>query len=381
MPRRTRFRNSTGHVQLGGPRTLLCPRILRTLPGYVAFVAIALLFAFAPPSHAQSDSPDDTDAIKPVPILSAGMGFITPFEGGQPHLDPLISPVLLVPIGDRWLFESRATFESDLVTPPGSGAFRGVVLKEVDYAQLDFIANPYITISVGRYLTPFGIFNERLYPIWIRDLQSDPLILPIAIGPSNASTGAMARGGFNLGTKVELNYAAYFSTLITESPVDSYRSAGGRIGIFLPDQRLELGGSFQHLLQQDHSNSFGFHFTWQPPPIPLDVRAEYARSSTGSGYWIESAYRLSQVPVWQNVLGKAQLVARVQQFFVGALPNDSLPSADTQQFEFGLNYYFRYNLRFVSSFGRQFSSGGNENVWTLGWTYRFVSPLGPGGSR
>ena len=296
MLRRTRFRNSTGHVQLAGFRTFLCPRSLRTLVGYLTFVAIALLFAFAPSSRAQADNSEDSEAIKPVPILSAGMGFITPFEGGQPHLDPLISPVLLVPIGDRWLIESRFTFESDLSTPPGSNAFRGVVEKEVDYVQLDFIANHFLTVSAGRFLTPFGIYNERLYPIWIRDLQSDPLILPIAVGPSHASTGAMARGGFNLGTKVELNYASYFSTLITESPVDSYRSVGGRVGIFLPDQRLELGGSLQHLLQQDHSNSFGFHFAWQPPPIPLDIRAEYARSSTGSGYWLESAYRFEPNP-------------------------------------------------------------------------------------
>src|SRR6202042_1203985 len=75
----------------------------------------------------------DSDTQHPVPIFSAGMGFITPFEGGQPHLDPLISPIFLIPIGDRWLIESRDTFESDLSTPPGSDTFRGVVQKEVDY--------------------------------------------------------------------------------------------------------------------------------------------------------------------------------------------------------------------------------------------------------
>jgi len=31
--------------------------------------------------------------------------------------------------------------------------------------------------------------------VWIRNLQTDPLILPIGIGPSNASTGGMLRGG------------------------------------------------------------------------------------------------------------------------------------------------------------------------------------------
>jgi hypothetical protein len=352
----------------------------------ILFLALAVSCACVGAAQAQSPSPpqsqpsstsvdpDATDA-KPVPILSAGMGFIVPIEDGSTHLAPLISPVLVIPIGEHWLIESRATFESDLVQPSGSSAFRGVVQKEVDYAQLDYIVNRYLTISAGRYLTPFGIFNERFYPIWIRNLQSDPLILPIAVGPSNAGTGGMVRGGIPLGSKVELNYAAYFSALSTVSPVDSDRVAGWRLGVFLPGPRLEVGGSFQHLLQDERSNSFGFHFAWQPPAVPVDLRAEYARSARGSGYWIESAYRLNRI-AQQNFLNHTQIVARAQQFFVGQLPSDVLPSVNTREMEFGVNYYFRDDLRGVSSFGRQFTSLGNANTWTIGLTYRFVVGLG-----
>jgi hypothetical protein len=334
---------------------------------------LCLAFLFAPALRAQSDQ---SDAPKPVPVFSAGMGFISTFDGGDAHLGPLVAPVLLLPLGDRWLFESRATFESDLSQPPSSNHFQGKVLKEVDYAQLDFIANRYVTITAGRFLTPFGIFNERLYPIWIRNLQSDPLILPIGTGPSNASTGAMVRGGFPVSSKVDINYAVYYSALSTTTPIDSDRTAGGRVGIYLPGQRLEFGGSFQHLLQEEHSNLFGFHFIWQPAPLPLDIRSEYARSARGSGYWVEAAYRLSQVPRLQSVMRRTQIVARAQQFFVGRLPSDSLPSVNTHEGEFGMNYYILDDLRFVSSFGRQFApAGGNANIWTLGLTYRFVVPL------
>jgi hypothetical protein len=78
---------------------------------------------------------------------------------------------------------------------PGEIGYKGYLQKEVDYLQLDYIVDSHVTVSVGRFLTPFGIFNERLYPVWIRDLQSDPLILPISTGPSGAGTGAMVRGG------------------------------------------------------------------------------------------------------------------------------------------------------------------------------------------
>ncbi len=352
-----------------------CPRGLTSAIGILLFILTLIC------SQSLRAQDSEADSLKPVPILSAGTAFVTNFEGGNPHLDPLIAPVVLIPIGDRWLIESRATFEADFSQPPESSDFSGKVEKEVGYAQLDFIANRFLTISAGRYLTPFGIYNERLYPVWIRDLQSDPLILPIGIGPSNAGTGIMTRGGFALTPKVNLNYAAYFSTLITTAPMDSSRFAGGRIGLFLPGPRLEVGGSFQHLLQDERSNSFGFHFAWQPPPIPLDIRAEYARSKQGSGYWIESAYRLSQVPAWHDVLRKTQVVARVQQYFTGELPSDALPPVNTQVVEIGLNYYFRDDFRAVSSYGRQFSSQGNENVWTVGVTYRFVLSLLPGASN
>jgi hypothetical protein len=369
----------------------------RGLIGLAAIVALAL--ACAPALRAQSDQ---TDAPKPVPVFSVGTGFISTFDGGDAHLGPLVSPVMLVPLGDHWLFESRATFESDLSQPPGSDGFKGYVQKEVDYAQLDFIANRYLTVTVGRFLTPFGIFNERLYPIWIRNLQTDPLILPIGTGPSNASTGGMLRGGFALNSKIEVNYAAYFSALSTVSPMDSNRAAGGRTGIYLPGPRIEFGGSFQRLLQTYRSNLFGFHFAWQPRALPLDLRAEYARSIYGSGYWVESVYRLSQVPRWENAFRRAQVVVRMQQFFMGAEEDSALPPANTKMIEAGLNYTLFQDFRLVGSYGRQlaapyytypwpysipeavpaagyggqYTTGQNANVWTLGFTYRFVTPLG-----
>jgi hypothetical protein len=339
------------------------------------------------PPFGQMD-PNGPDVILPavtaVPIFSMGVGMITAWQGGQPNLEPLISPVGLIPIGQKWLIEGRGTFESDLIPDPHGPGWKGYLEKEADYVQVDYIANKYVTFSFGRYLTPFGIFNERLYPIWIRNLQSDPLILPISTGPSGAGTGAMLRGGFNVTGKAELNYATYFSTKLTTSPFDSDRDWGLRAGMYLPGPRVEFGGSFQHLLQADHSNAFGFHFAWQPPPLPLDIRAEYARSSNGSGYWVEAAYRLSQAPVWKDQLRHVQVVGRMQEYYVGKFEDEDgdLPMLNTKLFEFGLNYYFRDDIRFVSSYGRQFAAeGGNANVWTVGVTYRLAVPVGHGDSR
>ena len=268
--------------------------------------------------------------------------------------------------------------------PPGGGPYGGPVEKHVDYAQVDYVASPYLTVTAGRFLTPFGVFNERLYPVWIRFLQPDPLIYPINTAPSD---GAMLRGGFAVGPRANLNYAAYVSaTSIAIDSVDSERQVGGRLGIFLPGPRLEVGGSWQKTLQDDRKNAFGFHMGWQPAKAPLNLRAEFAHSFIGSGYWIESAYRLSQARRWQKLMRRTEVVARAQQFFVGQAGPDAataadLPDANTRTVEFGVNYFLRDGLKGIASYGRQFSSAGNYNQWSFGVAYRWLIPLGRVGAQ
>lgn len=347
------------------PHSALSGRVLVFL--FLITVAIPSLRAQAPESE------------RPVPILTGTAGYFNFVTAGQNQIDAQINPALLVPLGDHWLIESRAEFEGAFQRPAAGEPYGGQVSKNLDYAQVDYIANPYLTVTMGRFLTPFGIFNERLYPIWIRSLQQDPLILPLS---AESSDGMMLRGGFTLNAKANLNYAVYASAVSTgHSNLESDRNVGGRIGVFLPGPRLEIGGSWQKLLQDERSNAFGFHFAWQPTPLPLNMHGEYARSNEGSGYWVDAAYRLSQLPFWQKGLRRLEVAGRVEQFFSGEISPDEaealdLPGANTREGEFGLNYYLQDGLKATASYGRQFSSDGNANLWTVGIAYRFAIPLG-----
>jgi hypothetical protein len=317
------------------------------------------------------------DYERPVPILTGNAGYFTTSDNGTIELVPEVNPVLLLPLGDKWLVESRAEFYGQFDSTKGQ-PYGGEVYKQLDYLQTDYIANPYLTVTAGRFLTPFGMYNERLYPIWIRDLQQVPLIFPLESGSSD---GVMLRGGFPASSWANLNYATYFSTLNTNATLESDRVFGTRASVFFSRPRIEVGSSWQKELMEERHNHYGFHFAWQPPPIPLNLRAEYARSEYGSGYWVEGAYRFSQVPVWNQVMRRTEFVGRMQQYFSGeehlADEGDKylLPYGDTQQPDFGLNYYLKDGLKVSASYGRWLGRH-NWNVWVFGIAWRFAMPLG-----
>lgn len=333
----------------------------------------------ANPAPNQGQTPEQEYGLRPVPVLTGSTAYFTRVTAGQIQDAPAMSPLLLVPMGDNWLIEAKGSL-ADTFAKNAQSDYAGTVSYGLVYAQANYVTK-YVTVTAGRFTTPFGIYGERLAPNWIRALQVTPNISPVISG---AAMGGMLRGGIPADTeKVNLNYSFYFSTNNTNHILATDRSTGGRIGFFLPGPRLELGASFQQVLQADRPHSAGVHFVWQPGRVPLSLRSEYVRQSgtKGSGYWIEGVYRLSQIPNMKRV----ELAARAQQFF--AAPNLSAATIkklgalgkDTNQADGGINYYFNSDVRASASYGRQFILGKNANLWTIGVTYRFVMSAWPGG--
>ena len=313
-----------------------------------------------------------------VPVISGGFGYVHNVNGGVTTVEPLLSPVLLVPFGSHVLLESRTDFTGFYQRNPlPNGPFKGKVFKNVEFAQLDWLADSHLIVVVGRYLLPFGLFNERLGPIWIKNLQDAPINAAIGTRTSGSGDGAQFRGTVVQRPAYSVQYTAYFSAHSNIDQLKSARVAGGDASIFLPKARLEIGTSYQRFLESRHINSVATYVSWQPRPIPLDLKAEFDTSYNGRGYWLETAYNFTKLPV-PRLVQKTQVVGRMQQFFPLNGGGNSLPRVNTQRFDFGLNYYFRDDLRFISSYGRTFSSQRNANIWNVGFTYRFMFPLWPG---
>ena len=327
--------------------------------------------------HCSAQDTGDENHAGHVPLLSGGLGYVHNVNGGITSLEPQINPVLLVPFGSHVLLESRTEFfgffEREHQT---TGPFTGKVFKLVDYAQIDWLANTHLNVVAGRYLLPFGLYNERLAPIWIKNLQDPPITAAIGTRTSGSGDGVMLRGVAIQRPYYSVQYTANFSAFSNVNRLESARTAGGDMSIYLTPARLEIGTSYQRFLQKQEINNAAAYVSWQPRQTPVDLKAEYDYCYNGKGYWIETAYLFEQLPA-PAFFRRFQAVGRMQQFFPMHGGGNSLPTVNTQRFDFGLNYYIHDNLRLISSYGRNFSSQQNANVWNAGFTYRFSLPLWP----
>ena len=117
-----------------------------------------------------------------------------------------------MPFGSHVLLESRVDFTGFFQHEHQTyGSFTGKVFKTVEFAQLDWLANTHAMAVFGRYLLPFGIYNERLQPIWIKNLQDAPTTAAIGTRSGGAGTGPMARGVIVQRPSYSAQYSAYYS--------------------------------------------------------------------------------------------------------------------------------------------------------------------------
>ena len=126
----------------------------------------------------------------------------------------------------------------------------GSTTVALEYADVSYLLNDYITLGAGKFLSPFGIFRERLHPKWINKLPNQPLGYASGASRLAPSTqiGAQVRGGIPLIGDSKMGYTLYASngpilqTAANNAGQISFKNTddnsgnkafGGRIG-FLP---------------------------------------------------------------------------------------------------------------------------------------------------
>jgi hypothetical protein len=311
-----------------------------------------------------------------TPLLSGGVGFFTSTNGGDTTYQPHIEPLIAAPIGDRLLVESRGIILENF-SPKGNGesGYDHTHLASVVYLQGDYLASPHLTVVGGSFLLPFNTYNDRLSPIWIGNFQDGPLIAGLGTLSSGTGVGGMLSGSAISRNKYSINYNGWFSARSGNQQFNSKRSSGGRASLYLPESRLEVGLSYDRMLQGIRENFYGAHVWWEPKDTAFRLRSEFARGHHAQGYWIEADYRTQAFGGLDSWVGRFEPVFRMQQTFRrDTVISDGVPLANTQRVDFGIDYNLPHNTRILTSYARQFSSSGNFNVWETGIVYRFLFP-------
>jgi hypothetical protein len=313
-----------------------------------------------------------------TPLLSGGVAFLTSTNGGNTTYTPLIEPLLAAPIGTHVLIESRAALLESFAPQEGSG-YNHTHFVGLTYLQGDYVASRHFTFVAGDYLLPFNTYNERLSPVWIGNFQDGPLAAALGLFSTGSGLGGMVRGNAISRNKYSIDYNWFYSTRSSNEQFPAARGTGGRTSLYLPDQRLEIGLSYDRLLQGTHENFYGAHVWWEPKDTAFRLRSEYARGHHAQGYWVEADYRTKAFGGLDSAIGRLEPVFRMQQTFRrDTIVSDGLPLVNTQRVDFGLDYNLPHNTRILTSYSRQFSSNRDTNIWETGIVYRFLFPAWKG---
>jgi hypothetical protein len=311
------------------------------------------------------------------------------------------SPTMVWMLGDKLFFESQVEFYTD----------SGNINTKIEYLKLSYLVNKYMTVGMGKILTPFGLYTERIEAPFIEKMPNAPLGLKHMegvpnIGPICPEMGVDVRGGFYVGDG-KMNYVVYVSngaklndgseeahlagSLNYENFFDnnSNKSIGGRIGYLpLSNSSLEIGGSwsfcevgdvkteYEHLTSKAYSFDVTFHQTY--PAIKsmvdfkgqvnyLDVdKAEYL-DEHGEKYTFENKsnlyyLRFSVRPalVHNKYIKRIELIGR---YSVADFAKDALWGGHYQRTDVGLSYWLslRTGLRIAYEKG-SFGHGAQEEA-------------------
>ncbi len=242
----------------------------------------------------------------------------------------------------------------------------GETTVDLEYAALNLFLGDHAALVAGKFQSPIGQFRQNLHPSWINKLPSAPTGFGHGGAAPIAEVGIQLRGGAPLGAgENRVNYAVYVGNgpevEIEDGEIEMVESEGfgrdrdgskvwgGRIGFFVPSQRLDLGlsaatGKVAGMMESDIKRDYevvGADFAWRP--ARFELRGEYVRQKVGDaavsaapegGEWkawyLQASHRLGNTN-WEPVLRYGRL-------------DTPHASGNQKQWALGLNYLFASNV-------------------------------------
>ncbi len=307
------------------------------------------------------------------------------------------NPILLFRANERVLFEGELEF---------SLASSGETETELEYAQMDYAVNDYLTLIAGKFLLPLGQFPEKLHPAWanklptlpflytgVGELMHDDGILPFS------DIGVQGRGAAHLGqSPAVLTYSAYLVngptldmdtgnlTFMNGADLNGTPSGGGRLAVFYPWSAyhdVELGVSGQ-TGTWDEDNNLWWSALVLDAALHLgpytELRGEYVHTWQDTvaggtlkprGAYAQIAYKLAGLQLELPLINDLEAVFRYD--YLDTDGSDRTPGGRAHGYALGLNYYLTNTLLVKGAY--EFISGtdkvNDRDRLTFEMTYGF----------
>lgn len=321
-------------------------------------------------------------------------------EKESSYVGSAFAPIFLFKHSDRLMFEAELEF----------GLENNELEIGLEYADVMYVLNKYMTVRAGKFLLPFGTFMERLHPSWINRFSTRPLGFGHdGIAPASG-IGVELRGAFDLGGP-KLNYSVYSTNgprlkdgsdepeeagmLLFQNFEDNNTSKafGGRLGLLpFADSSMELGFSAYSTSGVGNQDSeyknvgaflyaLDFSFVKQIAPLKglIDIKAQYNNSNVDTATFIEthedgdveeysfdnksnSFYtQLSYRPIMadSDFLKKLEFVGRYSNFNA---PEGAEWEEQSTQLALGINYWMSWRSVIKMSYQTTEKEGGHGNV-------------------
>lgn len=321
-------------------------------------------------------------------------------EKESSYVGSAFAPIFLFKHSDRLMFEAELEF----------GLENNELEIGLEYADVMYVLNKYMTVRAGKFLLSFGTFMERLHPSWINRFSTRPLGFGHdGIAPASG-IGVELRGAFDLGGP-KLNYAVYSTNgprlkdgsdepeeagmLLFKNFEDNNTSKafGGRLGLLpFADSSMELGFSAYSTSGVGNQDSeyenvgaflyaLDFSFVKQIAPLKglIDIKAQYNNSNVDTATFIEthedgdveeysfdnksnSFYtQLSYRPIMadSDFLKKLEFVGRYSNFNA---PEGAEWEEQSTQLALGINYWMSWRSVIKMSYQTTDKEGGHGNV-------------------
>ncbi len=316
----------------------------------------------------------------------------------------------------HFMYQDLMLFSSELQIVIDSA---GSTEIELEYSRFDLFLNDYVTLVAGKYLSPVGLFQERLHPSWINRLPDSPAGFGHDGLQPDADVGVQVRGGIPIkdtrftyvlaaGNGPRINATGALNLEGFGGDDNDNKSISGRFG-FLPVPYVEIGASFltSTLKGADGTvpgalalaSTSGDFDLWGLDASytrgPWNARIEYLNGTRGristaipsvatpgqtevaalptldlEAWYTQVAYRLSGVTDNQ-ILGNFEPVLRYGQYTVSGL--DSLQDeAAEKRFDVGLNYWVAPSVVLHNSIQwRDFDEAGKDTEQRIQFQFAY----------